>query len=284
MEDVLKHKIYSLLLLSFIACASCSLSVHADTLDEQTTVAEATIEVETTCGIETISALEQTTTTVEQETTTAQVAETQTKIPAKTLNKTVKVNKTFKIHKLLKLNTTTINNYTFTANNKKISIASNGTVKGLKSGSSVITVKSVADNSIYAMINVKVKNRYTKSQLRLLSSIIYSEAGGENYAGKKAVGIVVMNRVRSKQFPNTVKKVIYQRGQFGPATNGSLNRSLTLYDNGRLNSKCIKAAKEVLNGDCTVNYNKQIYKMDDFLFFSGYVKGCRLQIKNHQFK
>ena len=284
----MKYKLYSLLLLLFVTCASYSLTVNADTSSDVPPEVETTFCDETTTNEEmstnqSRAIVEPKTTTVEEATTTQETT-TKSVVPAQTYNKTVKVNKTFKIHKILKLNTTTIKNYTFTANNKKVSISSDGTVKGLKKGSSIITVKSIIDNTVYATINVKVKNRYTKSQLRLMSAIIYSEAGAETYAGKKAVGIVIMNRVRSKQFPNSIKKVIYQRGQFGPASNGSLNRSLTLYDNGRLNSSCIKAAKEALNGDATVNYKQQTHNMNDFLFFSGYVKGCRLKIQNHQFK
>ena len=93
-----------------------------------------------------------------------------------------------------------------------------------------------------------------------------------------------MNRVRSTLFPNTVSGVVYQSGQFTPARNGSLSRSLSLYDSGSLNSDCIKAAKDVLNGDNTVSYNNKNIDMSSYLYFSGYVPGCRLQIQNHQFK
>lgn len=58
-----------------------------------------------------------------------------------------------------------------------------------------------------------------------MASIINCEAGGESYQGQVAVGIVVMNRVRSKQFPNTIRKVIYQRGQFSPVRNGMLRKN-----------------------------------------------------------
>lgn len=55
-----------------------------------------------------------------------------------------------------------------------------------------------------------------------MASIINCEAGSEPYQGKVAVGIVVMNRVSSKSFPNSIKGVIYQKGQFSPVRNGSL--------------------------------------------------------------
>ncbi|MDE7423180.1 MAG: cell wall hydrolase [Lachnospiraceae bacterium] len=132
------------------------------------------------------------------------------------------------------------------------------------------------------------KKKYTNSELRLMSCIIYAEANGEPYAGKLAVGIVVMNRKSSKSFPNTVKGVIYQKYQFGPVRNGSLNRALKEYDAGRFTSsaekQCIKAAKEALNGTKKVKYRSKTYNMKGFYYFSTYVKGKRLTIKNHQFK
>ena len=110
----------------------------------------------------------------------------------------------------------------------------------------------------------KAKKKYTKKDLRYMTAIIYCEAQGESYQGKKAVGIVVMNRVRSDKFPDTVKKVIYQSGQFAPVRNGSLNKALDLYDkyNKKGNFKgamksCLKAAKEVLNGSTTVTVKGQ---------------------------
>lgn len=134
---------------------------------------------------------------------------------------------------------------------------------------------------------VKKKN-YTKAELRLMSCIIYCEASGEPYAGKLAVGIVVMNRKSSKSFPNTIRGVIYQRGQFGPVRNGSLKRALREYDADRFKSDSekasIKAAKAALNGQKTVSYRSKKYNMKSFHFFSTRVIGKRLTIKNHQFK
>ena len=112
------------------------------------------------------------------------------------------------------------------------------------------------------------KNKYTKSELRLMSSIINCEAGIEPYQGKLAVGIVVMNRIRSKRFPNTIKGVIYQRGQFSPVRNGSLRRRLSEYDSGKIKSKqwksCISAAKKVLNGQRTISYRGKSKKMNSY--------------------
>lgn len=131
-------------------------------------------------------------------------------------------------------------------------------------------------------------DKYTKAELRLLSSLIFCEAGSEPYAGKLAVGIVVMNRKASRNFPNTVKGVIYDKYQFGPARNGSLSRALSNYDRGRFTSSnekdSIKAAKAALSGVKKVTYKGKTVNMNNYHYFSGRVSGARLTIANHQFK
>ncbi len=64
------------------------------------------------------------------------------------------------------------------------------------------------------------------SDRELLAAIIYCEAGNQSHTGKVAVGNVVMNRVNSAKFPNSISSVVYQRGQFSPAGSGWLNRVL----------------------------------------------------------
>lgn len=132
------------------------------------------------------------------------------------------------------------------------------------------------------------KESYTKAELRLLAALISCEAGSEPYAGKLAVGIVVVNREESSRFPNSVKNVIYQKYQFGPARNGSLKAALARYDNGKFTSSndkdCIKAAKAALSGEKKVSYKGKEINMKSYLFFSGRVSGARLTIGNHQFK
>lgn len=130
---------------------------------------------------------------------------------------------------------------------------------------------------------VLTQNYSDYSDLEYLSAIIYAEAGNQCYAGQVAVGIVVMNRVRSGSFPNTVKEVLYQSGQFTPASSGSLNRALNMYRNGELPGSCIDAATAALNGVTIVEYNEQVYEMNDYLFFGRYRENCRLQIQDHQF-
>lgn len=71
----------------------------------------------------------------------------------------------------------------------------------------------------------KTSSKSISSEERdLLERLVEAEAGGEPYEGKLAVATVVMNRVNSSEFPNTVREVIYQKNQFSPVANGGLNR------------------------------------------------------------
>lgn len=79
----------------------------------------------------------------------------------------------------------------------------------------------------------------------LLAALIQCEAGGESYEGQLAVGAVVMNRVRSGAYPDSIHGVIYASGQFTPALNGKVN---TVYESGKIKSSCIQAAEEALSG------------------------------------
>lgn len=79
----------------------------------------------------------------------------------------------------------------------------------------------------------------------LLAALIQCEAGGESYEGQLAVGAVVMNRVRSGAYPDTIHGVIYASGQFTPAMNGKVNR---VYESGKISSSCVQAAEEALSG------------------------------------
>jgi len=70
----------------------------------------------------------------------------------------------------------------------------------------------------------------TGQELDLLARMIAAEAGSEPYQGKVAVGAVIVNRVRSAKFPDTLTGVMYQRGQFEPVTNGWLWRATVTQD------------------------------------------------------
>ena len=74
----------------------------------------------------------------------------------------------------------------------------------------------------------------------LLARLVYAEARGESYKGKVAVAAVVLNRVRSSSFPNTISGVIYQSNAFESVSNGSINKTP--------DSDCLRAAREAMNG------------------------------------
>ena len=78
------------------------------------------------------------------------------------------------------------------------------------------------------------------SNLNLLARVIYGESRGEPHTGQVAVGAVVMNRVKSSSFPNTLSGVVYQSGAFDAVKDGQIN--LTPDSNAR------KAAQDALNG------------------------------------
>ena len=80
----------------------------------------------------------------------------------------------------------------------------------------------------------------SSSNVTLLARVIYGEARGEPYTGQVAVGAVVMNRVKSSSFPNTISGVVYQSGAFDAVKDGQINLTP--------NSTAKKAAQDALNG------------------------------------
>lgn len=81
--------------------------------------------------------------------------------------------------------------------------------------------------------------------LKMLATIIWCESRGESYEGQLAVGSVIMNRVRSGAYPNSVYDVIFASGQFSPVKTGSFQKA---YENNSANDNAYKAAQEVLDG------------------------------------
>lgn len=88
------------------------------------------------------------------------------------------------------------------------------------------------------------------SEVKLLAALIYCEAGNQPYEGMVAVGAVVLNRMESRRFPNSLEGVIYQRGQFTPAMTGKLARVLK---SGKVPSSCYDAAEDAFEGQDPVN-------------------------------
>lgn len=96
---------------------------------------------------------------------------------------------------------------------------------------------------------------YSQSDVNLLARLINAEARGESYTGQVAVGAVVLNRVKSSSFPNTISGVIYQPYAFTCVSDGQINLSP--------NQSAMSAAKDAMNGwdpsyGCLYYYNPKI--------------------------
>ncbi len=92
----------------------------------------------------------------------------------------------------------------------------------------------------------------SSSSLDLLARVVHGEARGEPYTGQVAVAAIVLNRVKSSSFPNTIAGVVYERGAFDCVSDGQINMTP--------NSTSIKAAQDALNGwdpsyGCLFYYN-----------------------------
>ena len=122
-----------------------------------------------------------------------------------------------------------------------------------------------ADNTQAAAREVSVST----SDLDLMAAIIECEAGGESYEGKVGVGAVIMNRIRSGEFPNTLSEVIYQSGQFEPTWTGKLSNVLSR----GASEACYAAAQDVFAGANTIG--------DRLFFHAG--GGSGLTIGNQTF-
>ena len=118
------------------------------------------------------------------------------------------------------------------------------------------------------------KNRWgikkiSKSDAKLLAQIVYLEARGEGDKGERAVIEVVFNRVNSKKFPNSIKKVLSQKGQF----------STYKYRNkAKVRSKELRNIYKVLNGDSHILSKKVV-----FFGTRPYNKKVELKYKHHYF-
>ncbi len=132
---------------------------------------------------------------------------------------------------------------------------------------STVTDNTAADNTAADGSSSGTAN-YSDSDLDLLAALIYCEAGNQSEEGKVAVGQVVMNRVASDSFADSVHDVIYESGQFTPASTGWLDSVI-----GSAPQDCYDAAAAALNGEGTVG--------DALYFNTGSGKGEK--IGDHQF-
>lgn len=132
----------------------------------------------------------------------------------------------------------------------------NGNIDGIYGSQTVAAVKyfqrknGLTQDGIAGPATLKAMGIYNSSSsssgssnssnLNLLSHLIYGEARGEPYSGQVAVGAVIMNRVRSSSFPNTISGVIYQAGAFDAVRDGQINLNP--------DSTARKAAQDAING------------------------------------
>lgn len=99
--------------------------------------------------------------------------------------------------------------------------------------------------AISAIMKSKTKaasNSNSTSDVQLLARAINGEARGEPYEGQVAVGAVILNRVKSSKFPNTIAGVIYEPGAFTAVSDGQINVAISE------SSTVVKAARDALNG------------------------------------
>lgn len=129
-----------------------------------------------------------------------------------------------------------------------------------------LTADGVVGKATYAALgmneSVKVlqgnttgSSSYTNSDLYLLAKCIYAEARGESYTGQVAVGAVILNRVRSSKFPNSISGVIYQKNAFTAVTDGQINLEP--------DKTAMNAASDAMNGwdptyGCLYYYNPAV--------------------------
>ena len=103
--------------------------------------------------------------------------------------------------------------------------------------------------------NNQSNSTYTNSDLYLLAKCIYAEARGESYTGQVAVGAVILNRVKSSAFPNTIAGVIYQQHAFTAVSDGQINLEP--------DKTALNAASDAMNGwdptyGCIYYYNPAV--------------------------
>lgn len=115
------------------------------------------------------------------------------------------------------------------------------------------------------------------TDLALLAQLIESESGNQSFEGKLAVGTVVMNRVKSDEFPDTIREVIFQKGQFSVVPNG------TIYN--KPSDESLKAAKEIMAGSRVLGSNVLYFYNPKLTSKSNWITGRKVTktIGDHKF-
>lgn len=116
----------------------------------------------------------------------------------------------------------------------------------------IVGAKTAAAMGITLTSSSSSSGNVSGNDLYLIARCVYGEARGEPYKGKVAVAAVILNRVKSSSFPNTVSGVIYQSGAFTAVDDGQINLGT--------DDECLRAAQDALNGwdptyGCVYYYN-----------------------------
>lgn len=109
----------------------------------------------------------------------------------------------------------------------------------------VLISKIAENNNKFAETSENLKanidyDNLDNEDIEILARAIYAESRGEPYKGQVAVGAVILNRVKSSNFPNSIEKVVYQDGQFSSVSDGQINLLP--------NETAFKAAKDAIEG------------------------------------
>ena len=117
-----------------------------------------------------------------------------------------------------------------------------------------LVVDGIVGKNTLKALGLSSSNQYSSSDLYLLAKCVYAESRGEPYVGQVAVAAVILNRVKSSQFPNTISGVIYQPWAFTAVNDGQINLEP--------NQSAYNAAKDAMNGwdpsyGCLYYYNPQ---------------------------
>ena len=126
----------------------------------------------------------------------------------------------------------------------------NGLTADGVAGTATLAAMGIAETAAASAVTTAASGY--ASEVELLARLIHGEARGEPYVGMVAVGAVVLNRVKSSRFPNTMAGVIYQSGAFDAVSDGQIN--LTPSEQSR------RAARDAMNGwdptgGCLYYYN-----------------------------
>ena len=126
----------------------------------------------------------------------------------------------------------------------------------------------------------------TDEEMAMFVAIIYCESGGESYEGKLGVANVILNRLYSGGEGTTLRSVIYAKRQFTPAGNGTLDKRIAEYKNGKFTEKahkeCIEAAKEACGGHNNIGTRKNFMTKAAYRSTVG-SRPDKLVIGNHVF-